>query len=621
MAKKNSSSKYVKLSQIEHVLVRPDTYVGSINNEEKEMYVVEDTTLKDINVIKRTINYNPAFVKLFDEAIVNASDQAIRTMGSKNAVKIIKINIDKEKVSIENDGESIPVEMHPEEKIYNAELIFSNLLTGQNFDDTEERTVGGKNGMGVKLVNIFSKKFIVDTCDGKKKYKQIVKDNMQNIGTPTVKDVEKGTKSYTKITYYPEVERFGLSEIDEDSIALMMKRCLDVAVYNPKVRVIVNGKTIPVKSVKDYMQMHLPEGEEFFYEKLDNGWEVGIAKSQTEQFEQVSLVNGINTYRGGTHINYVSLQVAKDVTDKFKRGTSATWADVKNRLFVFLISAIPNPEFDTQTKENLTKYISADIHKNAKVGETTVKKIMKSDIVASILREIEIKEMARLKRQQKANAKVKVEKLVDANSKDRSDCQLFIFEGDSAEAGARKFRDPKTQGMFKLKGKFANTRKMTPKKMVETEEVAGLMASLGLTLNEEVSEKDLRFNEILITTDMDTDGDSIVGLLLNFFSQWKELFEMKKIYRCITPLNVITKGKQKKYFYSQREWDDYQSKNSLSGWSVSYKKGLGSLEDAEYKDMIQNPRKVLIEWDKESETFLECWFGNDTEPRKKQLSE
>lgn len=621
MAKKNTSSKYVKLSQIEHVLVRPDTYVGSINIEEKDMYVIEDTTLKDINVIKKTINYNPAFVKLFDEAIVNASDQSIRTMGSKNPVKIIKINIDKEKISIENDGESIPIEIHPEEQVYNAELIFSNLLTGQNFDDTEERTVGGKNGMGVKLVNIFSTKFIVDTCDGKKKYKQIVKNNMQSIGTPTVKDVDKGTKSYTKITYYPDVERFGLKEIDEDSISLMIKRCLDIAVYNPKVRVIVNGKTIPVKSVKDYMQMHLPEGEEFFYEKLENGWEVGIAKSQTEQFEQVSLVNGINTYRGGTHINYTSLQVAKDVTEKFKRGTNATWADVKNRLFMFLISAIPNPEFDTQTKESLTKRLTTDIHKNAKVGDSTIKKIMKSDIVASILREMEIREMARLKRQQKANAKVKVEKLVDANNKDRSDCQLFIFEGESAESGARKFRDPKTQGMFKLKGKFANTRKMTPKKMVETEEVAGLMSSLGLTLNESVKESDLRFNEILITTDMDTDGDSIVGLLLNFFSQWKELFDMNKIYRCVTPLNVITKGKQKKYFYTQKEWDTWVSKNSLTGWTTSYKKGLGSLEDEEYKEMIQNPRKILIEWDDLSEEFLECWFGNDTEPRKKQLKE
>jgi DNA topoisomerase-2 len=621
MAKKNTASKYVKLSQIEHVLVRPDTYVGSINNEEKPMYVIEDSTLKTINVIKKEISYNPAFVKLFDEAIVNASDQAIRTAGSRNSVKIIKINIDKDKISIENDGESIPVEMHPVENVYNAELIFSNLLTGQNFDDSEERTVGGKNGMGVKLVNIFSKKFIVDTCDGKKKYKQIVKDNMQSIGVPTVKDVEKGTKSYTKITYYPDVERFGLKEIDEDSISLMIKRCLDIAVYNPKVRVIVNSKTIPVKSVKDYMQMHLPEGEEFFYEKLENGWEVGIAKSQTEQFEQVSLVNGINTYRGGTHVNYTSLQVAKDVTEKFKRGTNATWADVKNRLFMFLISAIPNPEFDTQTKESLTKRLTTEIHKNSKVGDTTIKKIMKSDIVASILREMEIREMARLKRQQKANSKVKVEKLVDANSKDRTDCQLFIFEGESAESGARKFRDPKTQGMFKLKGKFANTRKMTPKKMVETEEVAGLMSSLGLTLNEKVEESDLRFNEILITTDMDTDGDSIVGLLLNFFSQWKELFAMKKIYRCITPLLVINKGKVKKYFYTMKEWETYQSKNSIAGWTISYKKGLGSLEDAEYKEMIQNPRKILIEWDEESESFLECWFGNDTEPRKKQLKE
>jgi DNA topoisomerase-2 len=623
MAKKNSTSKYVKLSPIEHILKRPETYVGSTSIEEKEMYVIEDVDLKDVKVVKKTIKYNPAFIKLFDEIIVNASDQAIRTKDSSvnNKVKIIKVTIDKEKVTVENDGQSIPVELHPTENIYNAELIFSNLHTGENYDDDEEKTVGGRNGLGSKLVNVFSKKFIVDTCDGKKKFKQIVKDNMQTIGTPTVKDVEKGSKSYTKITYYPEVSRFGLTEIDEDSISLMIKRCLDVAVYNPKVRVIVNGKTIPVKSVKDYMQMHLPEGEEFFYEKLDNGWEVGIAKSQTEQFEQVSLVNGINTYRGGTHINYVSLQVSKDVTDKFKRGTSATWADVKNRLFMFLISAVPNPEFDTQTKENLTKYISAEIHKGSKVGESTIKKIMKSDIVASILREIEIKEMARLKRQQKANAKVKVEKLVDANNKDRSDCQLFIFEGDSAEAGARKFRDPKTQGMFKLKGKFANTRKMTPKKMVETEEVSGLMSSLGLTLNEKVSEEDLRFNEILITTDMDTDGDSIVGLLLNFFSKWKELFEMKKIYRCITPLLVIKKGKTKKYFYTQKEWEDFQSKNSLSGYDISYKKGLGSLEDEEYKEMIQNPRKVLIEWDEESETFLECWFGNDTEPRKKQLSE
>lgn len=621
MAKK-LVSKYVKLSPIEHILKRPETYVGSNNTEKKDMFVVEDISLKDIKVIKKEIQYNPAFLKLFDEILVNASDQAIRTrdLSENKKVKIIKVTIDKEKISVENDGESIPIEMHPIEKIYNAELIFSNLHTGENYDDDDEKVVGGRNGLGSKLVNVFSTKFIVDTCDGKKRYKQTIKNNMRDIGAPTVKDVDKGTKSYTKITYYPEVSRFGLNDIDEDSISLMIKRCLDVAVYNPKVRVIVNSKTIPVKSVKDYMLMHLPEGSEFFYEKLDNEWEIGIAKSQSDQFEQVSLVNGINTYRGGTHVSYVANQLSKDITDKFKKGTNVIWTDVRNRLFFFLISQVPNPTFDTQTKENLDKYISVEIHKNSKVGENTIKKIMKSEIVAAILREQEIREAAKLKREMKANQKVKVDKLIDATNKDRSKCSIMIFEGESAAEAGRNYKN-NTQGLFKLKGKFANTRKMTDKKIIQTPEVMGLMSAIGLILNEKVDESDLRFNEILIATDADIDGDSITALLINFFSKWKELFTMGKIYKCLTPLLVLKKGKDKKYFYTNDEWLLYQKNNSIIGWEQEYKKGLGSLEDEEYQEMIQNPRKVLIEWDDDADKLLECWFGNDTNLRKKQLEE
>jgi DNA topoisomerase-2 len=612
MAKK---SNYVKLSQREHILIRPETYVGSINSEQKEMFVVEDISLKNINVVKKNINYNPAFIKLFDEILVNASDQSIRT----DKVRIIKVNIDDEKVVVENDGPSIPIEMHDVEKVYNPELIFGHLLTGQNFDDTKERVVGGRNGLGAKLVNVFSTKFIVDCCDGKKKYKQIFKENLKTIGTPNIKDAD-GSKEYTKITYYPEVSRFGYKKINDDSIALMIKRCLDVAVYNPKVRVIVNGKTVPVKNVKDYMKMHLPENAEFFYEKLKNGWEIGIAKSTTEQFEQVSIVNGINTYRGGTHVSYISNQLSKDVVDKFNKKISASWADVKNKIFLFLVSKIPNPEFDTQTKENLTNYMSKEITKGEFVSDTTIKKIMKSEIVETILQEIEAKEAARLKRIQKQKAKVKIEKLVDANSKNRDGCQLFIFEGDSAGDSARNFRNPQTQAIFKLKGKFANVRKMSDKKMVSTEEVLNLMSAIGLTLNEKVDESDLRFSEILIATDMDTDGDSIVGLLLNFFSKWKTLFDKGLVYRCLTPLVVLKKGKTKKYFYTQNELDKFLETNSSSGYEFDYKKGLGSLEDEEYEEMIINPKKVKISWDELAEEQLECWFGTDSELRKRELS-
>src|SRR5690606_13243091 len=153
------------------------------------------------------------------------------------------------------------------------------------------------------------------------------------INAPNIKEAN-GEKSYTSITYFPELSRFKLTKIDDDSKSLMMKRCLDVAVYNPKVRVIVNGKTLPIKSVKDYMKMHISDETELFYEKLDNGWEVGIAKSPTEQFEQVSIVNGISTYKGGTHVNYISLQLAKDVADSFSKKIKANWLDVKNKVFL-----------------------------------------------------------------------------------------------------------------------------------------------------------------------------------------------------------------------------------------------------------------------------------------------
>lgn len=612
--------KYKKLDPISHILLRPETYIGNVNTEEKELYVVSDINLNEIKVIKKKINYNPAFIKLFDEILVNASDQSIRT----GTVKVIKINIDDEKIEIENDGKSIPIEIDPIEKVYNPELIFGHLHTGENFDDTEERVVGGRNGLGSKLVSVFSTKFIIDCCDEKKKYKQIIKNNMREITKPTIKD--SNDKSYTSITYYPELSRFKFDKIDDDSKSLMIKRCLDIAVYNPKIRVIVNGKTLPIKSVKDYIKMHLSDDTELFYEKLENGWEVGIAKSPSEQFEQVSIVNGINTYRGGTHVSYISNQLSKDIADSFSKKIKASWMDVKNKMFLFLISQIPNPEFDTQTKENLTKYISKEIHKGCQVSQNIIKKIMKSEIVESILYALELKEKEELRKLQKSQQKAKIEKLVDANSKDRSKCQLFIFEGDSAGDATRKFRDPQTQAIFKLKGKFVNSSKTTDKQLLvnpkdgKPTEAANLINALGLELNRKVNIDDLRFDEILLCCDMDTDGDSIVGLLLNFFSKWKELFDMGLIYRVITPLLVIKKGKDKKYFYTIDEWEDFQKKSSLSGWNIEYKKGLGALEDDEYQDMIQNPRKVKIVWDEECKKYLECWFGEDAELRKKQLS-
>ena len=391
------------------------------------MYVIKDNDLTNIQVEKREVDNNPAFIKLFDEILTNASDHAIRT----GKVKSIKVLISDEKISIENDGQTIPIKKHPVEKVYNAELIFSHLLTGENYDDDEERVVGGRNGLGAKLVNVFSKKFKVECCDGKKVYTQWTKSNMKTINKPKITNAPKGAKPYTRITYYPDYSQFNFDKISDDLKSIMYKRCLDVAAYIPNVSVSVDKKIIPVKKITDWMEMHLPKGSEFFHEKLDNGWEVGIAKSTEHGFESVSIVNAISTYKGGTHINYVSLNIAKEISEKIKK---VTWQDVKNKLFIFLISQVPNPTFDTQTKENLTNRMTVDIHKNSEISQGTIRKIMKSEIVKSILEEQEMKERLQLKKMGGGKKKtVNLPKLQDANkagTRESSKCHLFLCEGD-----------------------------------------------------------------------------------------------------------------------------------------------------------------------------------------------
>lgn len=612
--KESKSLKYVKMDQITHVLKRPDTYIGTTNKNTMPMYVCKDKDLNSFDIVNREVTYSPGFIKIFDEILVNASDHAIRT----NTVKYIKINITDEYISIENDGDGIPIEIHPIENVYVPELIFCNFLTSENYDDSVDRTVGGKNGLGAALTATYSTKFIIECCDGSKKYKQIVTDNLRNINKPSVKNAE-NSKSYTKITFYPDFEKFHMKTMEQESIDIMFKRCIDIAAYNPSTKVYINNKLIPIKTTKDYIKMHFNNTNDFFYEELENGWKIGVAKSMGVTFEHSSLCNGIATFKGGTHVSHVANQLAKDITEKFPKKIKIDWKSVKEKLFVFVIAAIPNPDFDTQTKENMTKYLTVDIHKNSYVSDNTVKKIMKSDIVKSILDEIEVKEKLALKRIQDKTKKVKIKKLIDAKGKDRKECSLFIFEGDSAGDAAINYIDNQTQGVFKLRGKFDNIRKMSDKKILESENTLNMMNAIGLRLNHDVKDDELRYGKLIINTDMDSDGDAIFSLMLNFFSKWKKLYEKNMIYRCLTPLLVIKKAKQKKYFYTNKEWIEYQEKNSLHGWDIEYKKGLGSLEDEEYEDMIRNPRLILVNWDETADDKLDTWFCDDTDKRKKEL--
>ncbi|CAM9664855.1 unnamed protein product, partial [Discosporangium mesarthrocarpum] len=216
--------RYQKKTQLEHILLRPDTYIGSIEKVTQEMWVYD--AVADC-MVKRMITFVPGLYKIFDEIIVNAADNKQRddNMGK------LKVNIDEEngKISVWNDGKGIPIQMHREHGVYVPELIFGHLLTGSNFDDGQKKTTGGRNGYGAKLANIYSTEFVVETADSRtgKHYRQTFRNNMLEKGDPQIQDYD--GPDFTCITFCPDWARFHMTGMESDTMALLRKRVYDVA--------------------------------------------------------------------------------------------------------------------------------------------------------------------------------------------------------------------------------------------------------------------------------------------------------------------------------------------------------------------------------------------------------
>jgi DNA topoisomerase-2 len=200
---------------------------------------------------------------------------------------------------------------------------------------------------------------------------------------------------------------------------------------------------------------------------------------------------------------------------------------------------------------------------------------------------------------------------------------MGIFEGDSAISAFRKYREPQFMGAFALKGKFTNVSELTNQKLVQNNEVVNLMAALGLKLGQKPDLRDLRYGKILFYVDADVDGNSIAGLLLNFFNKyWPELFERNMVYKVETPIVVVISKKDKKkkiLFYTQNEYNLWTQTNDLKSWDIKYKKGLAALVDDEYDEIINKPKLTKITKDGLSDEYLEIWFGKNSELRKNQI--
>lgn len=610
MAKKSIEDKYKKLDDREHVLLRSSMYIGSTNPHKYNRYMPLDGTM-----VEKEIDYIPGFLKLFDEIIMNSVDESKRD-GSK--LNTIKVDIVGDKITVFDNG-GIPVVIHKEEKQYVAEMIFSSLKAGSNFNDDEERSGSGLNGVGSSLVNIFSKEFNVSTCDGKKMFKQTFTDNM---ALRTKPKITKASKCHTEISYIPDLKRMNLEYIDDIHKSLIEKRVYDIAACNPKLKIYFNDKLIPFKSFEDYIKMYTKD----YYYETNKIWSVGISTTNSG-YKQISFVNSTETYDGGTHTDYIINQIITKLREFFKskHKVDIKPSDIKNHLSVFIDSTIINPAFSSQTKEKLITEVK-DFGSKYEVSEKMMKWILKSEIVASILDWVDSKKKAdesKLTRELNKNlSKLKVDKLIDAKGKNRMNCMLFIFEGDSASGACRKFRDIDTQGSFSLRGKFINVSEIATQKLVQNVEAINLMGALGLKLGQKATKDVLRYGKIVLMVDADHDGNAIAGLLINFlYKYWPELFDYEMVYKAETPIVVSTnlKSKKKYPFYNQDEYNKWLSGVNAKDWEIKYKKGLSALTDDEYEEIICNPKLTLITMDKNSKEYLNVWFGKESQLRKDEI--
>ncbi|KAJ3239764.1 DNA topoisomerase 2 [Chytriomyces hyalinus] len=645
---------YQKKTQLEHILLRPDTYIGSIESLQAQMWVMDDEASKKLAL--RNISYVPGLYKIFDEILVNAADNKQRD----SSMDTIKVTVDRENnlISIYNNGRGVPIEMHAKEGVYVPELIFGHLLTSSNYDDSEKKVTGGRNGYGAKLCNIFSTEFMIETGDAKagKKYKQKFFNNMSKKEAPKLSSAK--TEDFTRITFKPDLIKFGMEHLDDDITALFKKRAYDLAGCLPGVKVFLNDTRIKIKNFKDYIDLFSPAEDaaaaslagkkpasSIIYERVSDRWEIAFTVSDG-QFQQVSFVNGICTSKGGTHVNHVADQLVTALSElakkKDKKGAAGKESTVKphlvkSQLSIFVNCLIENPAFDSQTKENMTLKMSS-FGSKCTMSEEFMKKVSKSGVIESILAVAKFKSDQAMKKTDghKRSRISGIAKLDDANNagtKNGSQCTLILTEGDSAKSLAVSGlavvgRD--NYGVFPLRGKLLNVREAASTQILNNAEITALKQIIGLQQGKKYeSTKDLRYGHIMIMTDQDHDGSHIKGLIINFLDCfWPSLLKVPGfLLEFITPIVKATpkaKGGRKKEisFFTIPEYEQWKKENEDGkGFTIKYYKGLGTstTEDAKkYFSDMELHRKSFKTLETEDTALIDMAFNKKKADDRKE---
>ncbi len=616
---KDLANVYEKKSDRMHILDTPDTYIGSIEEDTILNWTYDETSNK---MVYKEFKWIPGLYKCFDEGIVNARDHYIRMQEKVDQskdnlpVKNIEVAIDNGCITIFNDGNGIDIAKHPEYDIWIPEMIFGHLRTSTNYNKTQKRIVGGKNGFGFKLVLIYSTWGRIETVDHIRglKYIQEFKNNLSVIEKPKITKY-KG-KPYTKISWIPDYKRFGIEGMNDEMYSLLRKRTYDIsAVTSKNVKVKFNSTLVPIKTFEQYVNLYIgAKGEsKRVYEEGNERWEYAVSLTPVEEFTQVSFVNGIYTNRGGKHVEYILNQIIRGIVAHIesKKKVKVSASSIKEQLMLFVNCVIENPAFDSQTKDYMNTPVSK-FGSTCKVSETFIQKVAKLGVLEQAININNVKnnKIAKKTDGKKTKTIKGVPKLIDANyagTPKSIDCTLILCEGDSAKAGivsGLSKEDRNYIGIYPLKGKLMNVRDASIKKIADNNEINDIKKIMGLELNKKYKEKSdiqssLRYGKIMLLCDSDVDGHHIKGLCINMFhSLWNDLVKNPNFITYMnTPILKARKGSLELNFYNEEEYHQWKETNSTKGWTIKYYKGLGTSTAKEFKEYFREKKVVSFEYD------------------------
>lgn len=588
-----------KVTHVQHILLRPDSYVGSTERSVETYWVLDGDKFT-----QKTLSYSPALLKIFDEILVNAID---RNSLFPEEAKSIAVMVDQESgtISVENSGPlgGISVEKHPTEGLWNPELTFGHLLTSTNYDDNTERVTGGRNGYGAKLANVYSKLFVVVIKDSENnvKYTQRWENNMTVCGPAKITRYT-GKESSVNICFQPDWSRFGMTQLDSSILSIIEKRVWDAMICtSPKCSVSFQGQKLKKMPFENYCKMYLDEDDTKIAVYSMDRWMVAVAPSDSG-FQQVSFVNGICTTKGGTHVDHVAGAVSAGIIDDLGKKIQLRPQHVRSTLFVFVKSTLVNPTFSSQVKSECTLK-AANFGSAFSAPQAFIKSVLRTGVQDEVLAVSKFREQKELKksdgsRKSKITGIPKLDDANNAGTAKSGNCTLIVTEGDSAKALAIAGlsvvgRD--NYGVFPLRGKCKNVRDASVKQLMTNQEFNDLKKILGLQ-QEKVytSLSELRYGHLMIMTDADNDGSHIKGLILNmihFF--WPSLLDLGFVVSMVTPIIKASKGSQSICFYTESAYLDWWG-DGKPGWKIKYYKGLGTSTSKEAQEYFKNIKNLTV---------------------------